>query len=136
MTEALGVKEGMKILEVGTGSGYQAAIIAELVGENGLVVTTEVRKKLFEFANENLRHCKNVLVVAADGSKGFLGKAPYDRIIVTAAGTKVPDEIWSQLKKGGIIVIPIGNEMYKIKKTGGKEKRAFLGYFAFVPLKE
>ncbi len=136
MTEALDVKEEQKILEVGTGSGYQAAILSEIVGDSGLVVTTELRKSLHDFAAKNLATYKNVIIVMADGSKGYEGKAPYDRIIVTAAATSLPEKLWWQLKEGGIMVIPIGDEMYKIEKINSKERRTFLGYFAFVPLKE
>ena len=136
MTEALDVEEGQKILEVGTGSGYQAAILAKLVGEKGLVITTEIRTKLFEFAKKNLEKSRNVLPVKTDGSRGCAARAPYDRIIVTAAATKVPEKLWEQLKEKGVMVITIGDEMHKIEKISGKERRAFLGYFAFVPLKE
>ncbi len=136
MTEALDIKEGHKVLEVGTGSGYQAAILSNIVGNSGLVVTTEFRKTLHESAAKKLLKYKNIIAVLADGSKGYKEKAPYDRIIVTASGTKVPEPLLGQLKENGVMVIPIGNEMHRIEKAKGGLKKTFLGHFAFVPLKE
>ena len=134
MTEALDVKEGMKVLEVGTGSGYQAAILAELAGTKGLVVTTEARKKLLDSAKSRLGKYKNIMIVFS--SHGFEKESPYDRIIVTATATKIPVHLLKQLKEGGIMIIPIANEMYRIEKIKGKIKKEFLGHFSFVPLVE
>jgi len=140
MTEALDVKEGQKILEVGTGSGWQAAILAKLVGKNGFVYTVEIVPELIEFAKDNLKKVgiENVKVIKGDGSLGLKDYAPYDRIIVTAACPDIPKPLVNQLKINGILVIPIGNlylqEMYVIKKLKGKIEKESIGSFMFVPL--
>lgn len=140
MLEFLELKQGMKVLEIGAGSGYNAALIAEIVGKEGMVYTTEVIKELAEFAEENLKKAKikNVQVINTDGSKGWPTNAPYDRIICTAAAPKIPDIYIKQLKEGGIIVIPIGPQygqaMIKGKKIKGKLETNNLGSFMFVPL--
>jgi protein-L-isoaspartate(D-aspartate) O-methyltransferase len=134
MTEALDVKEGQKILEVGSGSGYQAAILSQLAGDSGKVITTEIRPELFEMARNNLRKYSNVTVILSDGSRGFAKEEPFDRIIVTASATKVPEPLVKQLKNDGIMVIPVGNEMYRIEKKGKQIEKTFLGHFVFVPL--
>ena len=141
MTEALDVKKGHKILEIGGGSGWQAAILGYLVGPKGKIFTVEREKKLVEFARENIKKVglKNVKVVHGDGSFGFEDESPYDRIIITAAAPGVPDPLKEQLKEGGKLVAPIGNyftqKIFVFKLVDGdliKEKD--LGYFRFVPL--
>ncbi|MEM4263539.1 MAG: protein-L-isoaspartate O-methyltransferase [Candidatus Woesearchaeota archaeon] len=140
MLEFLELKPGLKVLEIGAGSGYNAALIAEIVGKEGFVVTTEVIKELAEFAQENLKKAKikNVKVIHTDGSKGWPTNAPYDRIICTAAAPKIPEVYVNQLKEGGIIVIPVGPQygqsMIKGKKIKGKLETENLGSFMFVPL--
>jgi protein-L-isoaspartate(D-aspartate) O-methyltransferase len=137
MTEALHPKAGQKILEIGAGSGYQAAILAELVGKKGKIVSVERVKELADFAKQNLKKAgyKNVLVVEGDGTLGYSEKAPYDRIIVTASSPDVPKPLIEQMKAGGMMIIPVGNELYLLEKTKEKSmKKTFLGYYAFVPL--
>jgi len=137
MTEALQPQKGQKILEIGAGSGYQAAILAEIVGSKGKVVTIERIKELFDFATENLKKSgyTNVIVINADGTLGCKKYAPYDRIIVTASAPDIPKSLVEQLKIGGRMVIPVGDEMLLIEKISkAKTKRTFLGYYAFVPL--
>ncbi len=140
MTQALELKKGMKVLEIGSGSGYQAAIISKIIGLKGKLYTTEIIPELVEFAKENLSkaHINNVEVIHSDGSLGYSKEAPYDRIIVTAAAPSVPKPLLSQLKKGGILVIPVGIDVQKliklIKHKNSVEKED-LGYFRFVPLK-
>lgn len=135
MTEALKAKGGDKILEVGAGSGYQAAILSEIVGATGKVITTEIIPELFKFAKENLRGCDNVMVLNVDGSLGYAPEAPYDRIIVTASAPGVPEPLAEQLRDGGRMVIPVGDEMFLIEKRGREIRKTFLGYYAFVPLR-
>ena len=142
MTQALDVKEVMKVLEIGAGSGYQAAILSKLVGKKGQVYSVDFVPELVSFAQQNLRKsgCPNVTVSFGDGSQGFAAKAPYDRIIVTAAAPKIPPPLLEQLKDGGILIIPVNNEflgqtMKKITKKGGKIIEEELGYFQFVPLR-
>lgn len=134
MTEALGAKQGNKILEVGAGSGYQAAILSEIVGPTGKIITTEIIPELFEFAKSNLAGFKNVIVLNADGSQGHEKESPYDRIIVTASAPSAPEPLVKQLKEGGRLVIPVGDRMVIIEKQDGKISETFLGYYAFVPL--
>ena len=129
MTEKLDPEEGDLVLEIGTGSGYQAAVLAEIidpfsVGE-GHVVTIEIIKELAEFASENLRRTgyhDRVSVMVGDGSIGsFLDKEIFDKIIVTAASPKIPRSLISLLKIGGIMVIPVGSiwsqTLYVVKKV-------------------
>lgn len=133
MTEALDVKKGQKILEIGAGSGYQAAILSEIVND-GKVITIEINEKVFEFAKKNLNNFKNVSVILGDGSMGYGKEAPYDRIIVTASAPSIPNALIEQLKKGGKLVIPVGNEMILLEKND-RIKKTMLGYFSFVPLR-
>ncbi len=141
MTEALELQKGHKVLEVGSGSGYQAAIIANIVGEKGKVISTEIIDDLVKFAQENIKKLKlkNLKIIKHDGSKGYEKEAPYDRIIVTAACPKIPDSLKKQLKENGVIVAPVGdlNEqvMIKARKKSGKLIEESLGHFMFVPLK-
>lgn len=140
MTEALEIKPGEKVLEIGTGSGWQSAILSYLVGEKGHVYTIEILEELAEFARENLNKVgiKNVEVVVKDGSLGLNEKAPFDKIIVTAACPDVPKPLLDQLRVGGIMVIPVGNlylqEMYVVKKLKDKIEKKSIGSFMFVPL--
>lgn len=139
MTEALEPLPGQKILEIGTGSGYQATILSKIGGSKGKVVTIERIPELYEFAKNNLSRFRNVKVILGDGSLGWPKSAPFDRIIVTAAAPKIPETLFSQLKEGGILVTPVGKEllsqkMLKVKKFKGKKVVEDLGYFVFVPL--
>jgi protein-L-isoaspartate(D-aspartate) O-methyltransferase len=139
MTQALEPKAGQKILEIGTGSGYQAAVLSEIVGSKGQVITIERIKDLFEFAKKNLKSYENVKVICADGSKGYTKEAPYDRIIVTAAAKQIPENLFGQLKEKGTMVIPVGKTSFsqrllKIKRMKNKKEIKDLGPFVFVPL--
>jgi protein-L-isoaspartate(D-aspartate) O-methyltransferase len=140
MLDALEVKPGQKVLEIGSGSGYNAALLRVLVGENGNVITTEIVPELVKFAKANLKKAgvKNVIVVHSDGSMGYAKEAPYDRIICTAAAPKIPKVLEAQLKEGGILLIPVGpmyaQRMIKARKVKGKLETEDLGDYIFVPL--
>jgi protein-L-isoaspartate(D-aspartate) O-methyltransferase len=141
MTEALKVTRGNKVLEIGTGSGYQAAIIAEIVKPEGHVWTVEIIPELAKFAEENLRrtsYSSYVTVIVGDGSKGYQDAAPYDRIIVTAAAPKIPEPLINQLKDGGRMVIPVGDAYVQIlkivEKRGGSLRVEDSVPCVFVPL--
>lgn len=141
MTEVLDVKEGNKILEIGSGSGWSASLLSYLVGEKGFVHTIERIKGLAAFAKKNLEkfNIKNVKVYERDGSLGLKEHAPFDRIIVTAACPKIPEQYIHQLKKSGIMILPVGNlymqKMVVIKKLEkGIERKELPSYFVFVPL--
>jgi len=107
MTELLQVEPADKVLEVGTGSGYQAAILAEVAKE---VYTIEIVEPLYQTAKAKLEKFgyKNVHVRLGDGTKGWPEAAPFDKMMVTAAGLKIPDALIEQLKEGGKIVMPVG----------------------------
>ena len=141
MTHALELQHGEKIFEVGTGSGYQAAIIAKIVGPKGKVITTEVVPELVSFARQNLKRAdiSNVYVYEEDGSNGMKSEAPFDKIIITAACKEFPKPLLEQLKPHGIIVGPVGNqneqEMVRgIKGKNGHLELEFLGPFLFTPM--
>ena len=141
MTAALDLKPNEKVFEIGTGSGYQAAIIAKIVGQNGKVITTEVVPELVKFANDNFKRAgiKNVFVYEEDGSKGMQSEAPFDKIIITAACKEFPKQLLAQLKIGGTIVGPVGNEHEQemvrgTKDAKGKLELEFLGPFLFTPM--
>lgn len=138
MLDALELREGYSILEVGCGSGYNAALIKELV-KDGKVVSVEVIKELVNFAKENLARLNyNIKVVSSDGSQGYKKDAPYDRIIATCACPSIPKPWITQLNEGGIIIAPVGTglyqEMLKAKKIKGELKITSIGSFRFVPL--
>ncbi len=141
MTHALELSPGDNVFEVGTGSGYQTAIIAKIVGPKGHVVSTEIVPELVTFAKNNLAKAKikNVEVQEEDGSRGFSGKAPYDRIIITAASKEFPKPLLEQLKLEGVIVGPVGDKDEQEMIRGTKDKKGkleleFLGQFLFSPL--
>ena len=136
MTESLELTGNERVLEIGTGSGYQAALLAEIAKE---VYTVEVNTSLYEKNKELLKKYKNIKMSNHDGYLGWEEYAPYDRIIVTAAPDYIPQPFIDQLKEGGIIVIPVGPSswnqiLYKvIKHSEGIKKIALCGV-AFVPL--
>jgi len=138
MTNLLGLKGNEKVLEVGTGSGYQAAVLSQLAKE---VYTVEIIKDLAEKAEKKLKKLgyKNVKVRSGSGESGWNVNAPYDAILVTAGIEKdVPTALLDQLKDGGVLVAPIGigpgKQMTKITKLkNGKTKRQKYGAFTFVP---
>lgn len=141
MVGALELKEGEKVLEVGTGSGYHAALMATIVGSEGKVVTLEVVPELVNFSKANLKGASitNVTVIEDDGSQGCEKEAPFDKIVVTAACPDVPMPLLRQLKLGGILVAPVGGlrgqEMVKLRKTGEESyQKESLGEFMFLPL--
>ncbi|RLE38577.1 protein-L-isoaspartate O-methyltransferase [Candidatus Woesearchaeota archaeon] len=141
MLELLDLKPGQKVLEIGSGSGYNSALIAQIVGNEGEVITVDVHVDLVEKAKKNLKkaNIRNVKVVLADGSLGYKEEAPYDRIIATCACPDIPKPWEKQLRVSGIIVAPVGNyntqEMVRLKKTRSKLQIETYGYFRFVPLK-
>ena len=137
MTEILrNGKQLNKVLEVGTGCGYQTAVLSKVARE---VLSLERIRPLVMKARANLRtlKCSNVKLDHADGSKGLEAYAPFDGIIVTAAGSHVPEGLLSQLADGGRMVIPIGTDtqsLYLIERVGNEFKETKLEMVRFVPL--
>ncbi len=137
MCELLDIQDSMKILEIGAGSGYHAAVMALLAG-SGHVYAVERIEGLAHFARDNLKKAgiTNVTVIVEDGSLGLPGYAPYDRISVACAAPEILDTLTAQLKEGGKLVIPVGKyfqELYLVTKTNGLKKEA-KGGVVFVPL--
>lgn len=136
-SEKLNVKPGDKVLEVGTGSGYQACILLELGAK---VYTIEYQKKLYERTRKFLpKMGYKPYFFSGDGSKGLPAKAPFDKIIVTAGAPSVPKSLIEQLKIGGTLIIPVGDndsqKMLRVTKQGEKKiKKESFDYFSFVPL--
>ena len=135
-SEKLQVKPGDKILEVGTGSGYQAAILVEMGAK---VYTIEFNRKLYELAKAFLPTLGyKPFFFYGDGSKGLPAKAPFDKIIVTAGAPVVPQALLDQLNEGGIMIIPVGDretqKMVKFTKKGAKYLKEEFNNFSFVPL--
>ena len=138
MTEQLEVKREHRVLEVGTGSGYQAAILAQLAGE---VFTVERYRTLAEGARRKLAELgyDNVTVVVGDGLNGLPAHAPYDRIIVTAAAETIPQVLVDELAEGGVMILPLGQHRGPqriVKLTRGKDgvTQQDLIWVRFVPL--
>ena len=135
-TEQLEIKPGDKILEIGTGSGYQACVLLEMGAK---VYTIEYNRVLFERTRDFLPQLGyKPFFFYGDGSRGVPAKAPYNKIIVTAGAPVVPTALTDQLADNGILIIPVGGRdkqtMVKIRKQNGELKKEELSTFAFVPL--
>ena len=138
MTEALHLRPGDRVLEIGTGSGYQAAVLAEMVRE---VFTIEIRRPLAEQAEKRLAGLgyRNVQVRYADGYFGWEEKAPFDAIIITAAANHIPPPLIRQLKDGGRLILPLGSTVFSqtltlVTRKGERISVEQLGGVAFVPM--
>ena len=140
MTQALEITPRCKVLEIGTGSGYQAAILSHLARR---VYTVERHRPLARMANRVLRDLDlgNVTVIADDGSRGLPEQAPFDRILLTAAAEDPPSSLLAQLRVGGVMVLPVGQSdtmqnLIKIVKTEDGLEYSELNSVRFVPLLE
>jgi len=150
MNEALQLETGHKVLEVGTGCGWHAATIAEIIAptnqpqrQRGHIYTTEIIRELSDYAQTNIEkngYNDRVTIIHTDGSQGYPAEAPYDRILVTAAAPNIPKPLTDQLKPdNGILIIPVGGTyyfqtLYRITKKNTQLTRENLGGVAFVPL--
>jgi protein-L-isoaspartate(D-aspartate) O-methyltransferase len=139
MTEWLDVKNGQNILEIGTGSGWQSAILSYLVG-SGTIYSIERHPELAKFAQENLKKLKidNVHVILGDGTLGYSQASPYDRIIITAACTEIPLPLLDQLSENGLIIAPVGGSSQSLvllqKTPKGIIEIKNQSKYVFVPL--
>jgi protein-L-isoaspartate(D-aspartate) O-methyltransferase len=137
MTEQLHPSSGDRVLEIGTGSGYQAAVLAELVAE---VYSIEIIEPLAKTAEATLQRLgyKNVRVKVGDGYKGWPEHAPFDAVTVTCAPDHVPQPLIDQLKEGGRMIIPVGGfgdqELYLLEKKNGRLQRRAVLPVRFVPM--
>jgi protein-L-isoaspartate(D-aspartate) O-methyltransferase len=148
MAEELELAEGLKILEVGSGCGYNAAVVTEIIAPKGSkkpghLYTIEIVPGLFELAKQNLGalgYFERLTVVLGDGSVGYIEEAPFDRIIVTASAPRILESLLSQLGFPGILLIPVGATFYGqelikvLKDKEGRTSWTSLGGVAFVPL--
>ncbi len=141
MLEALDLRPGQKVLEVGGGSGYHAGLVARLVSPGGRVISVERIPALAEQAKKNLREAGvegGVDGVVGDGSRGLPHEAPFDRIFVTAAAPAVPPPLVEQLRDGGRLLIPVGSRHFQrlllVERRGGRSVERDLGGCVFVPL--
>ena len=138
MTEALKLRPTDRVLEIGTGSGYQAAVLAEIVKD---VSSLEIRKNLADRAERSLKELgyRNVRVKYADGYYGWPEHAPFDAIIITAAANHIPPPLIKQLKEGGRLILPLGSTVFSqtltlLTKSGERFQTEQLGAVAFVPM--
>jgi protein-L-isoaspartate(D-aspartate) O-methyltransferase len=139
MIEAAGIKPGDKVLEVGSGSGYAAAVISRIAAE---VVGIERQHELVDLARERIERLgyRNVRIVEGDGTRGFPGEAPFDAVLAAASGSHIPQPLVEQLKPGGSIVMPIGGPGWvqtlvkATKQADGTLQQTDLGAVRFVPL--
>jgi len=149
MNEALELDIGHKVLEIGTGCGWHASTVAEIVAPSnvnrkkwGHVYTIEIIPELAEMARENIRRAgfdDRVTVIRGDGSLGLPEEAPFDRIFVTAAAPYVPPPLKRQLKNGGILLLPVGSvgfyqSLIRLRRLNDEFVEEDLGGVAFVPL--
>lgn len=149
MNEALELETGHKVLEIGSGSGWHASTVAEVVAPSdtpekswGHIYTVEIVPQLAGFARRNIQRAgygDRITVICGDGSEGCPDEAPFDRVLVTAAAPYVPPPLKEQLKPGGVMVIPVGSvgfyqTLLRLRKSGDEILEEDLGGVAFVPL--
>jgi protein-L-isoaspartate(D-aspartate) O-methyltransferase len=147
--EALELKVGHRVLEVGAGSGWQASTVAEIVAPTGAskekwghVYSVEIVPELAELARKNVEKAgykDRLTIICGDGSLGYPKEAPYDRILVTAAAPNIPKPLTEQLKTTGVLVIPVGGiylyqTLVRVRRKNGEIAEENLGQVAFVPL--
>jgi protein-L-isoaspartate(D-aspartate) O-methyltransferase len=138
MFELLQPKAGDTVLDIGSGSGWTTALLAEVVGPKGKVYSIEIIKELYQFGKKNVEKYKhdNIKFFNQDGSKGLSEQAPFDKILASASVPEVPSPIKEQLKVGGIAVMPVKDSIFKVKKKAPQkfeiEEHPF---FVFVPMK-
>lgn len=139
MLNLLELKEGQKVLEVGSGCGYALALLSEIVGQNGKVFGLEIIKELYDASKKNLEKYENIGIYNKNGFYGLKEETPFDRILISAGYQEIPNPLIKQLKEKGIIVAPIGTRseqsLIAFEKINGKLKiKKEIQGFLFVPL--
>ncbi len=140
MLELLQAKEGDKVLDVGSGSGWQTAILAEIVGSGGQVIGLEIKDDLIEIGRKNLAryNFKQAKIIKGNGWQGLANSAPFDKIIIAAAAETIPSCLKQQLKVNGRLVIPVGRGLQDIIAVDRLDENYFVQQrhpgFIFVPL--
>ncbi len=141
MLETLRLEEGSRVLEVGTGSGWNAALIAYRIGPRGLVVSLDLERELQDHARQALARYgfDNVVLVNRDGHLGATEYAPYDRLIVTAAAKGITRPWYEQLAEGGVMVVPVEIELgnspvYRFVKREGRLEGELISFASFLPM--
>lgn len=139
MLYLLDVQPGDSVLDVGAGSGWTTALLAYLTGSEGSVLGLEIEPELVEFGATNLSHFERPwaeIKQAVKGKLGHAGRGPYDRILVSAAARRMPPELFAQLAPGGVLVMPVGGQMWRaVKNEAGKPEINRVGEYLFVPLR-
>jgi len=137
MLEMLDVEKDQNVLDVGCGSGWTTALLAELVGDGGQVTGLEIKDKLATFGKDNLEkyNYDQAEIIHADAMAETQTQAPFDRILASAAAPKIPDMLTRQLKKGGILVMPVDKKIVRLEKNSdGTYERTEKEGFRFVPM--
>lgn len=139
MLYLLDVQPGDSVLDVGAGSGWTTALLAYLTGSEGSVLGLEIEPELVEFGATNLSPFERPwaeIKQAVKGKLGHAGRGPYDRILVSAAARRMPPELFAQLAPGGVLVMPVGGQMWRVvKNEAGKPEINRVGEYLFVPLR-
>lgn len=133
MLSLLELRDSQKILEIGSGSGYVLALINE-ISKKSKMYGIEIISSLAEKSKQIFKNNKNIIILNTNGSLGLPQKAPFDRILISAASEKIPEHLFNQLKDPGILVAPVQNSIWKIKKQNKKTTKKEFPGFVFVPL--
>lgn len=139
MLYLLDVQEGARVLDVGAGSGWTTALLAWLTGPSGSVLGLEIEPELAQFGTDNLAKFDRPwaeIKQAVKGKLGHAGRGPYDQILVSAAARRMPPELFAQLDVGGVLVMPVAGQMWRVTKTDeSKPQIQRYGEYLFVPLR-